>query len=398
MSIAWTAAEAVAATGGRLAGPGDWQAMGVSIDSRTVAPGDLFIALAGPKFDGHDYIAAALERGAVAALVHRRPQGLAGDAPLLIVADTLAALKALGRAARQRTAAIVVAVTGSVGKTGTKEALRRAFERQGRTAASVGSLNNHWGVPLTLARVPQDAAYAVIEIGMNHPGEIDALTRMARPDVAVITTIEPAHVEFFDSIEAIADAKAEIFEGMGPRGAAILNRDNPHYARLAAAAEARGITRILGFGEQAGAAIRLLGCELEAMSSEVRVEILGRDRRLLHRQPGPPLGDEQPRRARRGEGGGRRCRRSGRGAGRERAAGRARQAPQDRGARRHRRPDRRELQRQPRLDARRLRRARRQHARQRRPPHRRAGRHAGARRGLGAPPRRSRGADRCGPR
>jgi UDP-N-acetylmuramoyl-tripeptide--D-alanyl-D-alanine ligase len=171
--------------------------------------------------------------------------------------------------------ATVVAVTGSVGKTGTKEALRRAFERQGRTSASVGSLNNHWGVPLTLARMPQDAAYAVIEIGMNHPGEIDALTRMARPDIAVITTVEATHLGFFASVEAIADAKAEIFAGMGPRGAAILNRDNPHYARLAAAAQARGITRILGFGAHAEAVVRLMDCHLYATASAVTASVMG---------------------------------------------------------------------------------------------------------------------------
>ncbi|MFI5017877.1 MAG: Mur ligase domain-containing protein, partial [Dongiales bacterium] len=156
MSIAWTAAEAVAATGGRLTGPAKWQAVGVSIDSRSVKPGELFVALEGPSFDGHDYIAAALERGAVAALVHRRPQALAADAPLLTVEDTLAGLTRLGLAGRARSRARFVGVTGSVGKTGSKEALRLALSTQAETYANEGSLNNHWGVPLSLARLPRE--------------------------------------------------------------------------------------------------------------------------------------------------------------------------------------------------------------------------------------------------
>jgi UDP-N-acetylmuramoyl-tripeptide--D-alanyl-D-alanine ligase len=273
MTPLWTAAAAAAATAGRL--NADWHAQGVSIDSRTVAAGELFIALTGPKFDGHDYVAAALARGAAAAVVSRVPATLAPDAPLLVVADTQGALEDLGRAARRRTGAAVVAVTGSVGKTSTKEALRRAFERQGRTVASAGSLNNQWGVPLSLSRMPRDTAFGVFELGMNHPGEIAALTRLVRPDVAVITTIEPAHLGFFSSLEAIADAKAEIFEGVEPGGAAVLNRDNPHFARLAAAATARGITRILGFGAHGEAAVRLIDCHLHATASAVTAAILG---------------------------------------------------------------------------------------------------------------------------
>lgn len=285
MSIAWTAAEAVAATGGRLTGPAEWQAVGVSIDSRSVKPGELFVALEGPSFDGHDYIAAALERGAVAALVHRRPQALAADAPLLTVEDTLAGLTRLGLAGRARSRARFVGVTGSVGKTGSKEALRLALSTQAETYANEGSLNNHWGVPLSLARLPREVPLGVFELGMNHPGELGPLSRMVHPDVVVITTIEPAHVEFFDSIEAIADAKAEIFEGMNSSGIAVLNQDNAQYERLADHARRHGIARILGFGEQSGADIRLLDCRLEAMSSEVRVEILGR--RLDYRLGAP---------------------------------------------------------------------------------------------------------------
>jgi UDP-N-acetylmuramoyl-tripeptide--D-alanyl-D-alanine ligase len=273
MTPLWTSAEADAATGGRSTR--GWSANGVSIDSRTVAAGDLFVALAGPRFDGHDYVAQALAKGAAAALVSRMPEDVPADAPLLLARDTQTALEALGRAARQRTGAVVIGVTGSVGKSGTKEALRRAFERQGRTVASAGSLNNQWGVPLSLARMPSETAFGVFEMGMNHPGEIDALTQMVRPDVAVITTIEPAHLGFFASVEAIADAKAEIFNGMGPRGAAVLNRDNAHFDRLAAAAAARGIVRILGFGLHPESAVRLIDCHLHATASAVTASVMG---------------------------------------------------------------------------------------------------------------------------
>jgi len=267
VSALWTAAEIIAATGG--AGPAGWSVGGVSIDSRTVAAGDLFVALAGPSFDGHDFVADALKRGAGGALVSRRPDGVPADAPLVLVPDTLAALTALGRSGRDRCTARVIAVTGSVGKTGTKEALRRALERQGPTVASAASLNNHWGVPLSLARMPADTAYGVFEIGMNHPGEVAALTRLVRPDVAVITTISPAHLGFFPSVEAIADAKAEIFQGMSRDGVAVLNRDNAHFERLAAAARACGVTRVLGFGEHAEAAVRLIESHLYSTASAV---------------------------------------------------------------------------------------------------------------------------------
>ena len=273
MTPLWTAGEAAAATGGRATG--EWVASGVSIDSRSVKPGELFIALAGPKFDGHDFVADALARRAAAAVVARLPAGLAETAPLLLVDDTMAALEALGRASRRRTAAQIIGVTGSVGKTGTKEALKRALERQGATFASAGSLNNQWGVPLSLARMPRETAWGIFEMGMNHPGEIDGLSRLVRPDVAVITTVEPAHLGFFASVEAIADAKAEIFAGMEARGAAVLNRDNAHFARLAAAARAQGITRILGFGSHAEATVRLIDSHLYATASAVTASVMG---------------------------------------------------------------------------------------------------------------------------
>jgi UDP-N-acetylmuramoyl-tripeptide--D-alanyl-D-alanine ligase len=269
----WAAKEAASATGGQAIG--DWQAAGVSIDSRTVLAGDLFVALSGPNFDGHRFVAEALKKGAAAAVVAKQPPDLDANAPLLRVQDTQHALEDLGRAARARTQAHIIAVTGSVGKTGTKEALRHALDSQGRTFATTGSLNNQWGVPLSLSRMPQDTRYGIFELGMNHAGEIDALSRMVRPDVAVITTIEPAHLGYFPSVEAIADAKAEIFAGMNAEGAAILNCDNPYCERLAATAQKQGLTRILGFGAHEDAAVRLLKCDLYATASAVTAAVTG---------------------------------------------------------------------------------------------------------------------------
>jgi UDP-N-acetylmuramoyl-tripeptide--D-alanyl-D-alanine ligase len=271
--VLWQADRAAAATGGRSTAP--WSATGVSIDSRTVSPGDLFVALRGPNFDGHDFIAAALAAGAVAAVAERAPAALPAGAPLLLVPDTLRALEALGADARRRSTARFIAVTGSVGKTGTKEALRLALGVQGPTFASAGNLNNHWGVPLSLARLPPDVAYGVFELGMNHAGEIAQLTCQVRPDIAVITTIEAVHLEFFGSVAGIADAKAEIFAGMPPTGVAILNRDNAWFERLAGRARERGLSRILGFGRHPSAEARLIDCSLHASSSAVSATILG---------------------------------------------------------------------------------------------------------------------------
>jgi UDP-N-acetylmuramoyl-tripeptide--D-alanyl-D-alanine ligase len=218
----WTSSEAAEATGGRASRA--FAVSGVSIDTRTIAEGDLFVALKDQR-DGHDFVVQALRQGAAAALVSRVPEGVSKDAPLLIVDDVLAALEALGRAARARTGGRVVAVTGSVGKTSTKEMLRVVLERQGRTHAAEASYNNQWGVPLTLARMPKDTEFAVIEIGMNQPGEIAPLARMARPHVAMITTIAPAHMEAFENIEGIAREKASILDGLEPGGVAVLNAD-----------------------------------------------------------------------------------------------------------------------------------------------------------------------------
>nr|WP_309501940.1 UDP-N-acetylmuramoyl-tripeptide--D-alanyl-D-alanine ligase [uncultured Roseovarius sp.] len=266
----WTAAEAAAATGGRVTG--DWQAGGVSIDTRNLAPGDLFVALQAAR-DGHDFVAQALEQGAAAAMVSRVPEGVAPDAPLLIVDDVLAGLEALGRAARARTKARVVAVTGSVGKTSTKEMLRGVLAAQGRTHAAQASYNNHWGVPLTLARMPADTEFAVIEIGMNHPGEIAPLSRMARPHVALITTVAAAHLEAFDNIDGIAVEKAAIFEGLEPGGSAIVNVDLDTAHLLLAAAAAQGAQTVT-FGTQSDQ-YHLISAKLSNDQTIVQADLRG---------------------------------------------------------------------------------------------------------------------------
>jgi len=266
-SVLWTAAEAVVATGGSAATP--WTAGGVSIDTRTLRTGDMFVAIKGPQFDGHAFVADAFARGAVAAVVSRIPQDTPADAPLLLVDDTMQALDDLGRAARARSAARIIGVTGSVGKTGVKEALRTVLSAQAPTVANAGNLNNHWGLPLSLARMPRSVAFGVFEMGMNHPGELDALTRLARPHVAVITTVEAVHKEFFASTEAIADAKAEIFAGIEQGGVAVLNRDNPQYSRLAAAALGY-VGNVVGFGRHRQATVRLLAVETDGKGSRVR--------------------------------------------------------------------------------------------------------------------------------
>lgn len=273
MTPLWTAAEARAATGGSSSA--DWVATGVSIDTRSLAGGDLFVALRGPNHDGHDFVRTALDCGAAAAMVDREIGNLPAAAPLLRVGDTLTGLGGLGAAARNRGRTRIVAVTGSVGKTGTKEALRLALAATGPTYASAGGLNNHWGAPLSLARLPPEAAYGVFELGMNHPGEIAVLTRLVRPDIAVITTVEPVHLGFFPSVEAIADAKAEIFLGLEPGGTAVLNRDNAHYSRLASAAEHAGAAEVIGFGTHPEARVRLIDCVLDSCGSAVEAAVAG---------------------------------------------------------------------------------------------------------------------------
>jgi UDP-N-acetylmuramoyl-tripeptide--D-alanyl-D-alanine ligase len=266
----WNSRDAAAATGGRVTR--DWSATGISIDTRTLVPGDLFVALTAAR-DGHDFVAEALDKGAAAALVSHVPAGVPETAPLLVVADVQSALEALGRAGRARTGARVVAVTGSAGKTSTKEMVRHVLSAQGRTHAAEASYNNHWGVPLTLARMPADAEFAVIEIGMNRPGEIAPLARMARPDVAIVTTVAPAHLEAFDDIGGIAREKASIFEGLGPGGSAVFNADLDQTPILARAATATG-AQAVRFGRSANR-YRLVSAQLAGEKTVVEAALNG---------------------------------------------------------------------------------------------------------------------------
>ncbi|MXP10129.1 UDP-N-acetylmuramoyl-tripeptide--D-alanyl-D-alanine ligase [Pseudoblastomonas halimionae] len=248
----WDAESIAAATGGTVRG--EFQVSGVEIDSREVGEGDLFVALKGAEMDGHRFVAGAFERGAAGALVSQPVDG-----PHVLVEDTQAALEALGAAARARADMKVVGITGSVGKTSTKEALFAALDRASRGAAhaSVKSYNNHTGVPLSLSRTPARSAFGVFEMGMNHAGEIAALTRQVRPDVAIVTAIAPAHIENLGSEESIARAKAEIFQGLAPGGIAIIPADSPHCRTLFAMAEADG-AKVVTFGLDEKADIKLL--------------------------------------------------------------------------------------------------------------------------------------------
>jgi UDP-N-acetylmuramoyl-tripeptide--D-alanyl-D-alanine ligase len=278
MSALWAVEAMVAAMRAGRQGSLPASVSGLSIDSRSIKQGEAFFAITGDNRDGHDFVAAALKAGAGLAVVGQSKRASFGaDAPLLVVPDVLDGLRDLAVAARARSAARFIGVTGSVGKTSTKEALRLALSAEGETHASAASYNNHWGVPLSLALCPASARFAVLELGMNHAGEISPLTRLVRPHVAIVTTIEPVHLEFFGSIEAIADAKAEIFQGVEPGGAAVLNRDNAQFARLQRAAKAAGVERIVPFGEHAKAEARLIKCALQPDSSTVQAQILDHD-------------------------------------------------------------------------------------------------------------------------
>ncbi|MBT6093392.1 MAG: UDP-N-acetylmuramoylalanyl-D-glutamyl-2,6-diaminopimelate--D-alanyl-D-alanine ligase [Rhodospirillaceae bacterium] len=274
----WTAAAAAAATRGTATG--NWTANGVTIDSRQVELDDLFIAISGPNHDGHAFAVDALAKGAAAVVVQEGKSSGLDAAKVLRVADTMTALEDLARAARDRSTARIAAITGSVGKTGTKEALRLALQAQPGAAGSVtateGNLNNHWGLPLSLARMPEATRFGIFEMGMSSGGEISPLSRMARPHVALITTVAHSHSEFFEGLEQIADAKAEIFDGLTEDGTAVLNRDNAMYAHLLAAARKAGATNIVTFGANAEADCRLLDVELHSQHSDIKAEINGR--------------------------------------------------------------------------------------------------------------------------
>ena len=265
----WTHMEAEAATLGTASAAFDVN--GISIDTRTLKEGDLFVALQGDNRDGHEFVRAAFEAKAGAAMVARAPGGAQG--PVLTVGHTQRGLEDLARAARARSNAKIVAVTGSAGKTTTKEILRLAFHALGRTHASAASYNNHWGVPLSLASLPRDAEYGIFEVGMNHFGELRNLVSFVKPHVALITTIAPAHLEFFGSCEAIADAKSEIFEGLLPGGVALIPADNPYAERLASRARQAQVSRIVGFGETGEAKLLSIAADGEGM--RIKADILG---------------------------------------------------------------------------------------------------------------------------
>jgi UDP-N-acetylmuramoyl-tripeptide--D-alanyl-D-alanine ligase len=272
----WTNLGLISTLRARVSGELPQSATGVSIDTRTLLEGDLFFAVKGDKNDGHDFVSAAFAKGAVAAVVAEdRADEFKYFGPLYVVHEVLPALERLADAARARTKARIVAVTGSVGKTSTKEALRIVLGTAGSVHASIASYNNHWGVPLTLARMPRDIRFGVIEIGMNHPGEITPLSAMARPHVAIITTVAPVHLEFFPNIEAIADAKAEIFSGLVPGGIAILNRDNNQFGRLAEAARASEAGHVVSFGADPRADARLTDVKIVDDHTSVQASIQG---------------------------------------------------------------------------------------------------------------------------
>lgn len=278
MNALWTSEEVTRALSPALV-PGSFVASGVTFDSRAVAEGDIFFALRGESTDGHAFVPDALARGAAAVVVSRDVPGAVGN--LIRVADTMAALVDLGRAGRARSVARIASVTGSVGKTSTKEALRVILSAQGPTSASVASFNNHVGVPISLARLPREARYGVFEIGMNHPGEIEPLARQVQADVGIITNVDAAHIGHMGSEEAIADEKAGLFAGMRNGATAVLNRDNRHYERLLRHAGRFGVARTIAFGRHPAAEARLVACDLQDTGS--RVEALIHGQRIEYR-------------------------------------------------------------------------------------------------------------------
>jgi UDP-N-acetylmuramoyl-tripeptide--D-alanyl-D-alanine ligase len=274
----WNIADLIAATGGRPAGRMPDGVTGVSIDTRTTAPGDAFFAIKGDRLDGHDFIANAMRAGAALAVVSEDKLVALGALrlPLLVVSDVLAALVKLGVAARARSAAKIAAITGSVGKTSTKEMLRLALGACGEAHASAASHNNHWGVPLSLARLPADAAFGCFEIGMNHAGEITPLAAQVRPHVALVTLIAPAHMGAFATLDDIARAKAEIFSGVEPGGAAIVNADDRNSAILPELARAAGVGAVRFFGRKATAEYRLAKARAVKGGMVIDARIAGR--------------------------------------------------------------------------------------------------------------------------
>ncbi len=283
----WTSGDAAKAMKAEFAGASDQSIGSVSIDSRTVDNDALFFAIKGDRFDGHAFVEKALADGAAFAVVAKDKLSELSVDPkrLMVVDDVLVGMEELGRAARARHAGKVIAITGSVGKTGTKEMMRHVFSANGKTHASVASFNNHWGVPLTLSRTPLDIDFGIYEIGMNHPGEIVPLVDMVQPDVAIITTVEPVHLEFFENEQEIARAKAEIFTGIASGGTAVLNLDNRHFEFLKNLANEQGVN-IVTFGEGEGADVRLINAELDEEGTSVRASVFGHEVAYRLSQPG----------------------------------------------------------------------------------------------------------------
>ncbi|CAN7496338.1 UDP-N-acetylmuramoylalanyl-D-glutamyl-2, 6-diaminopimelate--D-alanyl-D-alanine ligase [Rhizobium sp. LjRoot30] len=288
MKWLWTTDEMISAMVGRPIGTLPEGVTGISIDSRSISEGEAFFAIKGDRVDGHNYASVAMANGASLLVISEAKLPALGrlTVPMIVVDDVLAALGRLGAAARARSAAKIVAVTGSVGKTTTKEMLRHVLEPSGKVHAAVASFNNHWGVPLTLARMPADTAFGVFEIGMNHPGEIRPLVKMVRPHVAIITTIAAAHLGNFRDLQEIAAAKAEIFEGVEPGGAVVLNRDNEQYEFLEKTAQNVGIEHLYSFGQHAKADFRLADFDGSAEGSVVWATLSGETTEILIGAPG----------------------------------------------------------------------------------------------------------------
>ncbi|WP_193335217.1 UDP-N-acetylmuramoyl-tripeptide--D-alanyl-D-alanine ligase [Devosia beringensis] len=281
MPVLFTVDEVLAATQGRAQELAGTSIGSISIDSRELGPDALFVAIQGDRLDGHDFVAQALDNGAAAALVSR------GEGPRrILVGDALEGLRDLARAARARSRALIVGVTGSVGKTTTKEAIRTVFEAAAETHASIKSFNNHWGVPLMLARMPVSAQFGVFEMGMSGPDEIRPLAQLVRPHIAVITTVAAAHLEAFGSLEGIARAKAEIFAGIEPGGTAVLNGDHPQLGVLLEQARADGISNIVTYGEARGVDWQILEIQTAADKSFATIEHNGERHALVLNVPG----------------------------------------------------------------------------------------------------------------
>ncbi len=271
----WTAIDVIKVTGGTCSS-NQWSASGISIDTRTLQKGDLFVALVGENADGHDYVKVAIDAGACAAIVTKQVLGVDED-KLLIVTDTLKAMEDLGKSARARTAAKIIGITGSVGKTGTKEMLAASLGGQGQTHASIKSYNNHWGVPLSLSGMHAGTDFGIFEMGMNHPNEITPLSKMVKPNIAIITTIAPVHIEHFsDGLEGIIAAKAEIFDGMDEGAEVVLNHDLDSFEILKEMAVARGL-KVYSFGEDKEANAKIIDCLEAANGSRVKAEIMGEE-------------------------------------------------------------------------------------------------------------------------